>query len=47
MVTARASLRDRHPPELGMPNDQHFIEQTALLKVLDQPGHGLVDFPGM
>ena len=47
MVATHASLRNRHPPELGVQDDQRFREQAGLLKILDQPGDGLVDFTGV
>src|SRR6266404_9184983 len=35
MVTAGGALRERHPAELGRPDDQRVVEQAALLQVAE------------
>ena len=42
MVIAAAALCHRRAAELAAPNDQSFVEQSALLEVGDERGAGLV-----
>src|SRR5579859_6349226 len=47
VVTSDTALGDRHPPELGVPHDERFLQQAATLQIGEQAGDGLIDFRGM
>ena len=44
MVAPIAFFRNGHPPEFAAPNNQGFIEETALLEIGQQGGDRLVGF---
>jgi hypothetical protein len=47
VIAADAVLRDRHPSELRMPDDERAVEQPASLQVHQQAGHRQVRLGGV
>ena len=42
VIAADTSLRDRHPPELSVPNDERRVEQAARAEIRQKAGDGKV-----
>ena len=42
LIAADTSLRDRHPPELSVPNDERRVEQAARAEIRQKAGDGKV-----
>ena len=47
VVAADAALRNRHAPELRVPDDKRILQQTGLFEVLEQARDRTVDFLGV
>src|SRR5712671_2844140 len=47
VIASDSTLRNRHAPELAVPQDCGFIQQSAPLQIGDQASDRLVYFPGV